>query len=49
MSFATKKIEQKIPPITLILKYTCKISYFVTSIILSHIHSIRSNSLGFVV
>jgi hypothetical protein len=28
-----KKFEQKIPHITLILKYICKISYFVTSII----------------
>ncbi len=37
MSFTTKKIEQKISPITLILKYICKISYFVTSIILSRV------------
>jgi hypothetical protein len=44
-----QKIEQKIPPITLILKYICKILYFVTSIILLDIHFIRSNSLGFVV
>ncbi len=42
MSFTTKKIQQKNPPATLVLKYIFNFSYFVTNIILSHIYSIHS-------
>jgi hypothetical protein len=42
-----KKIQQKIPPTNLFLKYICKFSCFVTNIISSHIYSMHSFFSGF--
>jgi len=44
-----KKIQQRIPPTTLVLKYICDFLYYVTCIILLHIYSICLRSSSFVI